>query len=281
MKTSKRLIILEGPDGAGKTQLAKALHRADPDAHYVHSGPFPEISDGGALARVYADAMRPAVEGSANVIMDRCWLSERPYGAVFRSGADRLGARTRILERLAWRCQTLVVRCLPPWEQIAENFGRRREMLDNTDQLRAVYDLYADDATWGSLPRVDMNPLDNSDDYNDGYVHQSVAIYASISHFTDCATVGNLRGRVLLVVSETTESQLMRLTEQLEADGVSEHDLYWAPADELTPAVIHLAIPIVAIGESARRRLESIGRVPNAAVSAGPYALVNALKGIL
>src|SRR4051812_18522188 len=118
---SKRLVILEGPDGAGKTTLAEQLGRRG--WLVVHLGPFLQVDDD--LARLYVEAMMPAILGHADVVLDRCWLSEIPYGLVMRDGDDRLGWQRRLLERLALRCRATVIRCLPPRE-IAKSWWTAR-----------------------------------------------------------------------------------------------------------------------------------------------------------
>jgi thymidylate kinase len=150
---SRKLIIFEGPDGGGKTTVSQSMAKVF-DAERIHLGSFGRVRDG--LARLYAEAMMPAVMGHSDVVLDRSWLSEIPYGRAFRNGADRIGTTgRRLLERLAFRCQVVVVLMLPPFEVVAETFRRRsnQEMLDNTDQLREVYDWYEND--WKTdLPHI-------------------------------------------------------------------------------------------------------------------------------
>lgn len=300
IRTSKRLWIVEGPDGAGKTTLARALAERH-DAHYVHLGPFPRVDRG--LARLYVDAMLPAVLGYADVVMDRCWLSERPYGVVYRDGADRLGSAARILERLAWRCQTVVVRCLPPLDRVLENFGRRPEMLDTTVELRAVYGLYQDLVT--SLPMMTVDPFTTMPHH---LIDRITRHPASIPHMLEVPSAGNLRSSKVILVGETFAQigdrdplyqwpfgGLCRdgcsrwLADQL--DGVSERDLFWVNADALTPAIRKHSLPIVALGGTAARRLTELGRPPDHAVAhpqyhrrfeAGePYPLLEVLRRLI
>ncbi len=252
MKTSKRLIIVEGPPNSGKTQLANALWEVWPSTHYVHLGPLPRV--GAGLARFYVDAMMPAVLGYADVVMDRAWLSER----LFRHGVDRLGARLRILERLAWRCQTLVVRCLGPFDQLG----------------------YGSDFAWGSLPRMAVDPIDGDDKHNVARILHALTNDASIPHSLSQPTAGNLNGKVLLVGegygAKTDADPLyswpfgslsgcsLWLAEQLEEGGISERDLYWVNADGLTANVARLEMTIVALGAVAAERLVALGRMPDA-----------------
>lgn len=144
---SCRLIIFEGPDGAGKsTAIANLTKTLNPNSyHVVHHGPYKGVTSSSDLARLYQESMMPAVLGHRTVILDRCWLSERPYGLAYRGGKDRLGVvNRRHLERLALRCGAVVVRCMPPWETIKRNFLSRpgKEMLDQVSQLITVWRWY-------------------------------------------------------------------------------------------------------------------------------------------
>lgn len=166
ISSPSRLTIFEGPDGAGKSTVAKAWAEAT-HAQYVHLGPRPEIK-GPELAFDYIKAMLPAIRGNHAVVMDRCWISEKPYGDAFRHGQDRLGDAVRAeLEALAMEASSAsVVLCLPDWPIVKANFERRsgQEMLKNTDQLRTVFDAYQAMA-WVPKPRSANQPRQLLFDY--------------------------------------------------------------------------------------------------------------------
>lgn len=135
----KRLYIFEGPDGCGKTTAACKLADAI-DAKYAHFGPLPEMTQ---IGEVYARAMLPAYLGYEDVVMDRCWLSEQPYGDAFRGGKNRLSDQeVNRLTNIAKACRTIVIKCRVPWEVCSKVFDSRPEMLKNKSQLRSVYDAY-------------------------------------------------------------------------------------------------------------------------------------------
>lgn len=139
---SAKLYIFEGCDGCGKTTAAKAFAK-EIGARYVHFPALPRVKKG--LGRMYVEAMLPAILGYQSVVFDRSWLSETPYGQVFREGLDRLTlADRRMLERLAMRCGGVVIHCLTDWSQVVCNYRARKgqEMLRNEAQLRDVYNLY-------------------------------------------------------------------------------------------------------------------------------------------
>lgn len=141
MTFCKNLTIFEGCDNSGKTTAAKE-YAAATNARYVHFGPMNSVTN---LARFYIEAMMPALLGYQDVVFDRSWLSEEPYGRVFRGGKNRIGVEVqKQLERIAARCGAVVIYCEPPLATVIESFNSRRsaEMLDNQDQLVAIYSSY-------------------------------------------------------------------------------------------------------------------------------------------
>lgn len=138
----KKITIFEGCDGSGKTTAAKAFAEKT-GALYVHCGPFNGVTDN--LARFYVDAIMPAIMGFQDVVLDRSWHSERPYGVAYRDGNVRLSNHDiRVLERLSMRCDPVLVYCNPGWGVVSENFAARKglEMLKDSAQLLTVFNIY-------------------------------------------------------------------------------------------------------------------------------------------
>lgn len=156
-----KLIILEGPDGSGKSTLARTLMQrasaAVSGSYLVHHGPYKGLS-GMALTRLYEASMVPALFDQGDVVLDRCWLSERPYGEAYREGLVRLApGQVRDLEEIAWLCRAKVVLCLPPFAVANNNWAARRgtEMLKTSAQFDQVYAWYVEKlALSTSLPVV-------------------------------------------------------------------------------------------------------------------------------
>jgi thymidylate kinase len=283
MKTSSRLMVFEGPDGSGKSTLARAYADAT-GARYVHLGPFPEV--GAGLARLYVEAITPAVLGLSDVVLDRSWLSERIYGDAFRGGHDRLGPRLRLVERLAWRCATLVVRLDAPWDAICAGYAARKgvEMLENETQLRRIYDDYLKLET--SLPAGGLATFTIADDGIRRYPLDKLLFdveffrkhRASVPHPLAVGSAGNLGAPILIVSDGYPNVQdgepliqwpfgslsgrgcsiwlAMRLAEA----GIGEDRLCWANADSIAPDFAAPKGPhVVALGGRAGERLAELG----------------------
>lgn len=152
--TCKKLTIFEGCNGSGKTTAA-VQYAKETNARLVHFSDLPNVGSG--LARMYAEAMLPALMGYQDVVFDRSWLSEAPYGAVLRDGVERLThIDRRMLERLTMKCGAVVVYCDPGWTTVKENFITNSHhstiVKDLTSQLEQIYKLYKTEKT--SLPYI-------------------------------------------------------------------------------------------------------------------------------
>lgn len=270
MNRCRKLTIFEGPDGAGKTTAALAYAEST-GARYVHFGPMFEVTSG--LARGYVESMLPALLGHQDLVWDRSWLSETPYGNAFRGGQDRLGdTARRMLERLAMRCATVVVRCSPGWEAIQASFARedREEMLTNSIQLREVYEAYGRVLT--SMPLIDF-------DYTKGPLsRQDLDVFRTAPHRLDVLSAGNLNSDILLVGEEfgavknedawyqwpfasfSQQGCSQWLTKRLNAAGIAEDQLRWVNADQ--PLFAELIKPtdvVIALGTKAEHALLDLG----------------------
>lgn len=267
---SRHLTIFEGPDGSGKTTAAKKFAEAT-GARYVHFPAMPRV--GKSLARMYVEAMLPALLGYQPVVFDRCWLSEGPYGTVFREGRDRLTRSSRcMLERLALRCGGVVVRCQPEYFVVRANYMKRRhlEMLENEDQLHEVYDMYPYEQTDLELLTYDYT-VDHDIEPSD------IDALRTRAHRTSIQSAGNWDAEVVLVgqsfaerkdvdpfyqapfVSFSNEGCSQWLTHQLNTAGVSEMELLWINADQ-DLSIIH-ELPrrkVFALGNDAKKALDEL-----------------------
>lgn len=307
-RTSLRITIFEGPDGGGKTTAALE-YASKVGGRYVHLGAFPGVRQG--LPRLYLEAMLPALLGYEPVVLDRCWLSEKPYGDAFRDSRLRLQlVDQRMLERVAFRGAPVVVRCLPPWEAVLSSFRRRKgeEMLQREEQLRQVYDTYK--TQWlTALPTIDYNyeqmELENLINGIELVRRDAVA------HPVHLKSAGSWQAKALLVgeaFAERKDQDLLQqypfvsfsgsgcsrwLTRELVAS-VSEANLLWINADGGLAELLNLWTSdprlVIALGGDAAEALIKL-QCDHLLIHhpqhwkrfrpREPYPLVNHLKGLL
>ncbi len=282
MTTSSKLTIFEGPDGAGKSTLAQWFAKAT-GARYVHFSALPRVST--SLGRVYVEAMMPALLGYQDVVFDRSWLSEVPYGQAFREGADRLGDPSRaMLDRLALRCGGVVVMCDPGWETVRANFLARKhlEMLDDDNQLKIVYDLYRSERV--GLPHLFYDytmrtgePLDV-----DHLVDELDAIRTPC-HPLNANTAGNWKAELAIVGQDFGEIKdadafyqwpfasfsksgcCQWLTNLMCKSGVRATDAVWFNSDQDLSGLQFREV-IIALGDVAEKRICEVGITPTVTI---------------
>lgn len=285
VETSSRLIIFEGPDGAGKTTAARS-YAINQGAHYIHLGPFKYV-DGPDLQRYYVEAMMPAVLGHRDVVMDRSWLSELPYGHAFRGGRDRLGSESRrLLERLALRCATSVILCLPAWETVLGNWRGRRgtELLLHETQLREVYGHYTQLKT--SMPVTQFDYTTTA--AGNSPIEAIKWAPRTRAHIAKWPTAGSLGAKVIMVMDKNPEHHPADclyqwpggslsgtgasrwMARRLEEASIYEDSLMWVNAADLSDQLYEdinecleprslLNPSWFAVGEDAAKRLGELG----------------------
>lgn len=271
---SAHLTIFEGPDGGGKSTLARE-YAEQTGARYVHFGPLPHMRRG--LARIYAEAMLPAVLGYQPVVFDRSWLSERPYAMAFRNGRDRLGPLSqRMLERLALRCGAVVVLCQPPLAAVLDTYEQRKreEYLTAKEQLVQVYGHYT--ALRSHLPIVYYNYREHLGEHFPSVangVDQLVRACRSPLHPARHQTAGRLDAPVMLVgesfaqphnhdllyqwpfASFSSAGCSQWLTQQLDTARIHESQLLFVNADDIPYyEMLHFRGEIIALGSKAKEQ---------------------------
>lgn len=132
------ILIIEGGDGAGKTTLAESLRRRF-GARYLHSTRRKDIWKWHTAALDLACRLAER----HLVLLDRHWVSEQVYGAVFR-GAPGYDAGARSVDRVLQKHGAVYVLCVPsdPHKQLDRHRQRAaagREMFGNIERVVARY----------------------------------------------------------------------------------------------------------------------------------------------
>lgn len=134
-----RPVIVEGPDGSGKTTLIQKSERNLMARHCDSSGPFKELAKW-----VEQDLDNPP---PPNAIYDRYPLISEPiYGPIIR-GTLPEGFNSGPWLKYCWRhllAQTpLIIICLPPLETVITNvLGPDEQMSGVTSNITTIYWLY-------------------------------------------------------------------------------------------------------------------------------------------
>lgn len=140
------MIILEGPDGAGKSYLLENLFkngRSYKDRKHYQKESFQVMFNDIVTAPIRA-------------IRDRMHPSEKVYGTVIR-GADDIGDNYRILERNLLSRKSILVICLPGFDQCLKVWKSRidEEFVKDSTKLGHIYDMYSSLRT--HLPYIRYN----------------------------------------------------------------------------------------------------------------------------
>ena len=137
------IIVLDGPDGSGKTTLGNELVK-QLGAKYLHLtyrwGSKMNLYHTAALYYILREATKRPV------VLDRWWMSELVYADVYRNGS-KWPLLYRMFEKAAIRHGITYVMCRPvDREAYVEHFKRLKESREEmySDNMEKVYDGFRD-----------------------------------------------------------------------------------------------------------------------------------------
>lgn len=134
-----RVIILEGPDGAGKSHLADRL-RSEFGFEYIHSDkPRP----GENLFYTYTCTLWKAILSRRPVVIDRLYLGELVYGPIMRGDSLLTMMQVNLLNRVKRANGVREVLCLPPFDVCRSHWASGRpEYVPDYTKFRLIYEGY-------------------------------------------------------------------------------------------------------------------------------------------
>jgi hypothetical protein len=238
------MILLEGPDGGGKTTVAKTLFSR---YSYQHNGPPPK----GSPADTFwwqLEGLHPQVVPSAynEWIVDRNWPSEQIYHRfagrphVFHPFAQRM------FERYMLSVDGVVVICLPPYDVAYETWRRRAdaglELLTEDDQFATMYEFYR---SWHESTCLPVFTYDYTQDTDFALTNGVGFYHVGKPNPAPGIVYGNPAARILIVGEQYnvrarpqgphipfvgTGRNGFWLAHQLELLGIPESELAWVNA---------------------------------------------------
>lgn len=131
------IVVLEGPDGTGKTVLAREFEKRG--FKYMHNGP---PAPGTNMFAFYTQQILEA--RGADTVFDRLHLGELVYGTVVRKDPKLNIEQIRLLNRLLNSIACFTVFCLTDIEAMRASYEARhaREYVTKFDQLVSIDSFY-------------------------------------------------------------------------------------------------------------------------------------------
>ncbi len=137
------IIIVDGPDGSGKTTLIDKLLLSHPGSRKVHFGAPKTNVEADAYWEVFAQAVKDAGTASV-VILDRSWLSDLVYGPVMRGAHEMSELHAEMLESMVIsHGGGLVIYCTAPTKTLWARCCLRGETyIKSIEQLDEIANAY-------------------------------------------------------------------------------------------------------------------------------------------
>lgn len=129
------IIILEGPDGSGKTTLAQQISKQTGFPIIHRSQPKTE-EEKMCMMGEYLQAIKER----KNAIFDRCWYSEMAYGPVMRDESVITYPEMYELERQLAKSGAMIIHCTGPEAALWMRCQRRgEEYITCRDDFKAIH----------------------------------------------------------------------------------------------------------------------------------------------
>lgn len=128
------IIIIEGPDGSGKTTLAEKLSRQTgyPIIHRTQPKTDEE-------KKLMMDEYLQAILSGKNMIFDRCWYSEMAYGPVMRDSSVISYPEMYELEEHLTRRGAIIIYATGPRAALWQRCQKRGEdYITSRDDFNAI-----------------------------------------------------------------------------------------------------------------------------------------------
>ena len=134
------IIIIEGPDGAGKTTLAEQISRQT-KYPIIHRTKPKNEEEKKLMMGEYLQTIR----SGKNMIFDRCWYSEMAYGPVMRDSSVISYPQMYELEEQLSKVGAIIIYTTGPKAALWQRCQKRGENYITTrDQFNAIYDNYTE-----------------------------------------------------------------------------------------------------------------------------------------
>jgi hypothetical protein len=145
------LIIVEGPDGAGKTTLVRYLHEQLDIPLSEHSlltpaqRNDPSYRDPQSVRKRYYKALTRAVIGARPPeLHDRLFYSELIYNEILGTRPCAFDFKeSRHYSRVLMALECPVIFCLPPFEELSKSLLHQEQWDEATENIKKIYDAYA------------------------------------------------------------------------------------------------------------------------------------------
>jgi len=257
-----RVIILEGPDGSGKTTLARELEKGG--FKYEHEGPTPDNVN---AFKYYLRTLLIALDQEQPVVFDRFHLGAWVYGPLLRNRVELTDDELTLLDRLMLSRDVRLILCLPGLDRARRNwaFNRKNELFSDAEIFKKSYQKFA------SLKRRYINKKPRVVPWSWHVIHAFLTEFQELPALP-AGVVGSLKGRYLFIGEQamtgypdlpfmTPENSSGFLNRALREAGFNERDLILANAlnaegDSNRELIYHLVsslrpLKVIALGKVA------------------------------